>query len=309
MKLRSRREMTQGRRAALDRFVDRGAPLELLQRAVLEIDPAARRIVNFHGMSGQGKSLLVRKFIDNLENNPEFHQVAHSLIDLSERTEREAWRLPVWIRNDLAEQGIRFRAFDVGFELYWAESFPETPAPFLSHRWLRRLTDTSATGAGELATTIFAQGLQHVLASVPFVGLAVGRLGRIAIEHGTREYLLATNDALKELFRAGKLKAASELEAYLPFLLAADLETHREHKPDARFVVLIDEYERCLEQGGGTDQQRYNRFDSMVRDLVAEMRATLFVITGREALRWAEIDDSWAEDREPVYPLQYIVIG
>jgi hypothetical protein len=41
------------------------------------------------------------------------------------------------------------------------------------------------------------------------------------IEHGTREYLLATNDTLKELFRAGKLRVASELEAYLPFLLAS----------------------------------------------------------------------------------------
>ena len=58
---------------------------------------------------------------------------------------------------------------------------------------------------------------------------------------------------------------------------------------------MIDEYERCLEQAGGTDLLRYNRFDSMIRDLVAEMRATLFVITGREALRWDEIDDSWAE--------------
>jgi hypothetical protein len=36
----------------------------------------------------------------------------------------------------------------------------------------------------------------------------------------------------------------------------------------------------------------------MVSDLVAEKRATLFVITGREALRWAEIDDSWAEQPE-----------
>ncbi|MBV8523156.1 MAG: hypothetical protein JOY71_13700, partial [Acetobacteraceae bacterium] len=236
----------------------------------------------------------MRKFIEQQQDGAGPDQAAYSLIDLGERVERESWRLPVWVRNDLAECGIRFPAFDVGFELYWAEAFPETPSPFLRHRWLKRLTDISAAGGGDLATVIAAESLQHLIASVPFVGLAIGRLGKIAIERGARSYLIATNDSLKELFRAGRLKPAAELEAHLPFLLAADLDAHRQHNPNARFVIIMDEYERCLEQGGGTDLQRYNRFESSIRDFVAELRATLFVVAGREPLRWEAIDDSWA---------------
>jgi hypothetical protein len=159
MALRSARHAFQGRRPPLDRFVDRIGPLTLLERAVQTIKPEESSLVCFHGAGGQGKSLFVRKFIEHLENRRYFHDVAWSLIDLSERTDRDSWHLLVWVRNDLAERGIRFPAFDLGFELYWAEAFPETPPPLLRHRWLKRLTDASASGGGDVATTIAAERL------------------------------------------------------------------------------------------------------------------------------------------------------
>ena len=185
--IRSRRQTNHGRRPPLDRFVDRVTPLDLFERAVSGVSADGKNILNFHGMSGQGKSLLIRKFLDRLEKGRNSFNASYSLIDLSERTDRESWRLPIWIRNDLADQGVRFPAFDVGFELYWAEAFPETPPPILTHRWLKRITSSTATGAGELATTIASEGLQHVIASVPFVGLAVARLGNIALQWGTQK--------------------------------------------------------------------------------------------------------------------------
>jgi len=136
--------------------------------------------------------------------------------------------------NDLAELGVRFRAFDVGFELYWAEAFPETPAPFLNHRWLKRLTDTTAAGAGDMATTIVAEGLQHVLASVPFVGLAVGRLGKIALERSdytrsasmlraaAEQGLPQAQRALSRLFESGQGVSKSYFDAYVWLLMSYD---------------------------------------------------------------------------------------
>jgi tetratricopeptide (TPR) repeat protein len=293
--IRSRRQANQGRRPPLDRFVDRITPIDLFDKALSSLDGSGRNILDFHGMSGQGKSLLIRKFIESLEKDRNSLHASYSLIDLSERTDRESWRLPVWIRNGLADQGIRFPAFDVGFELFWVEAFPEIPPPVLTHRWLQRLTSSTAAGAGDLATTIASEGLQHVIASVPFVGLAVARLGKLGLQWGAQKYLLMTNDALKELFYEGRLRSAVELEAHLPFLLNSDLDAYRTNHPDARFVVFIDEYERCLEHGGSSDLQRYSPFDSMVRDIATELRGTLFVIAGREPLRWAEIDPGWRE--------------
>ena len=246
----SRRQFSESKSPALNRFVNRIKWLKLLEMAISSHPPYNRPILKFHGMSGQGKSLLIRKFLQVLKTEDRFANVRYSLVDLSERSDRESWRLPVWIRNDFANQGVRFPAFDIGFELYWSEAFPESPPPVLTHRWLKRLTSSTAAGAGDLATTIAAEGLQHLIASVPFVGLAVNRLGKIGLEWGTQKYLIATNDALKELFKDGTLKSAAEVETLLPFLLESDLNAFRRRDPDTRFAVFIDEYERCLEQGG-----------------------------------------------------------
>ena len=100
---------------------------------------------------------------------------------------------------------------------------------------------------------------------------------------------------LKELFRDGDLKPSGELETYLPFLFDADLYALREHHPSVRMVVFIDQYERCLEQGGSLDLKRFNPFDEMVRDVVSELKGIVFVINGREPLRWNEIDSAWTE--------------
>ncbi len=81
----------------------------------------------------------------------------------------------------------------------------------------------------------------------------------------------------------------------LPTFLGIDLCDGIEAKPDRRPVVLLDTYEALWRNRGQKDGLADRRADAWVRLFIQDAPGALFVIAGRDKLRWSEIDDAWGE--------------
>ena len=79
----------------------------------------------------------------------------------------------------------------------------------------------------------------------------------------------------------------------LPSYLGIDICDGIKSKPNHRPVVLLDTYEALWRGRGQKDGLADRRTDVWVRLLVQDAPGVLFVIAGRDKLRWGEIDEAW----------------
>ncbi|MCP5374368.1 MAG: hypothetical protein H6907_21740, partial [Hyphomicrobiales bacterium] len=263
-------------------FVNRDKPIATLQAAALRLRdrPADRaEVLVFHGIGGQGKTMLCRHVAGLLRADPAFADLHVGLVDLHGESRREPALASLWLRNALAKSGrIAFTAFDMAFAIYWKEAFPDLPLPTMDLPWLDRDgADLSGHAISDLATTTVNELLQDIVTGVPFVGMTLRRLTGWAIHRGREKYIMGSNDTLKTLFKDDELRPPHELVTELPYILARDLAAHLKRHPEDRFVILVDEYERVLPSGGASVLRRENPFDRAFRDAVVETDGALFV--------------------------------
>jgi tetratricopeptide (TPR) repeat protein len=76
----------------------------------------------------------------------------------------------------------------------------------------------------------------------------------------------------------------------LPGYFAADLMDALAHRRPPRLVIMFDTYEALWRSHGLKDGPGALRIDDWVRQLVADAPGVMFVIAGRDKLRWQEID-------------------
>lgn len=299
-------------------FVNRDGPIGVFTKAALNIPAEGPKLLVFHGVGGQGKTALCTKLMSRVADDSSLSHLRTGLVDLHGREERDAARALVWLRNALARgknNAMTFPAFDIAFANYWLVTRPDLPMPSFAARWLGRNDDFASDtvgAAGETAGEVLqsVEGLAQDLASAtPFVGMALRRLTGWGIKKGRLEFHKRTNEALKQLFEDGELIAPREIECRLPFFLARDLDLFRQKKPEDRFVVFIDEYERVFDQGAAGIIHRENPLDKAFRDFAAESNGALLVFFSREKLPWPELDPNWTEDlthaQHPVHGLAF----
>jgi tetratricopeptide (TPR) repeat protein len=281
------------RPSALERFVNRGEHIGRFTDEALAIGEETHQVLTFHGMGGQGKTLLRQKFESLLQDDPSLRDIRWGVVDLHELKEREPIYLLLWIRNALLRTGrVKLPSFDLAFELYWRETHANRPLPQMEQRWLGAATGLQEVGVDQ-AVEIAQEGFKALAEGVPFVGFFLKRAGGWAIRSGYEHYHFHTNETLKHLFRNGELISPAEIEERLPYILGRDLERWRQSHPKDRFLVLMDEYETAFDYGGASAMILENRLDKLVRDTVASCPATLFVFFSREPLPWAAADPDW----------------
>lgn len=270
-------------------FVNRDGPLKMLQERLQLLTPDSCDLLVFFGVGGQGKTSLCREFFKQLRDGGN-ESIKPGLVDLHGRKSIDQRLGLLWIRNALAvNKGMNFPAFDLGFALYWTLTHPEERAPaFEGSKWLGEVESATASAVGEGGVTLLKEILLVGVESVPFVGKALERLTTWGIKEGRRRYTIRTNQAVRQLFDVnGEPLHFTEIERLLPALLASDLEEIIDSKPETRFVVLVDEFERVVEQGGVSSRLHSSAFSDTLRDLVAHTNACLFVFFSRERLPWA----------------------
>ena len=292
----------------LKNFVNRETVLRTLENEVFTIEEGPAKLLLLQGVGGQGKSLLLEKFYRQVKADSAYVNIFPVKVDLTTETSRKTWRPLIWVRNQLAEQGIKFPRFDLGFELFWMNDKGGDRQPELSNRWLRRALDTASTGASEFGNSGAELAVSSLTdassVSIPLVGRVIAYLGRSWFDKMMKDRLIAANDSLAALFEEEdqkQLRPMSEILEILPTLLAQDLADLRGQNKGARFLIIFDEFESVMEQGGGIERFKTSTFEDAIQSIAFELEAAMFVVAGRERPEWTRskrLENRLTEDRK-----------
>lgn len=231
------------------------------------------RVLVYYGVGGIGKTSLRRQLYKLTEGK---ESLVSAALDFEVATYRDPETALFALRKDLQRRfKCHFPTFDVAYAVYWQKTRPQTPLT----------KDNFAL----LEDGVHLAEIVHLAGQVPIVGI-IGRLSVLAVKGGV---------LLKEWWdRRGhaELKGLAAMEPReisdrLPMFWAADLKDFLEQKQRSA-ALFLDTYEVLTE--GERAEGKLRQRDAWVRELVAQLPEVLWVICGREQLRWDEADKEWA---------------
>ncbi len=230
-------------------------------------------VLSYYGVGGIGKSTL-RKELGRILS-ADYPGTIWSSIDFELQPFRESETSLYHLRQNLRENyKIQFPTFDIAYTVYWQKTHPQITIakdniPFLEDGTI--ISDLISNAGG-----IPIVGLLPSIAKAVFKGQSVFKKWW-------------TKRGQKELYDIPSLSPKDTLDR-LPMYFALDLKDHLEMS-SARAVIFIDTYEALWEnfdlEGG------FFLRDEWLRELVAHLPSVLWVIFGREKLRWNELDKEW----------------
>jgi tetratricopeptide (TPR) repeat protein len=272
--MRTKHSLGEARPRAQRQFTDREDFIAAFQSALQESRTDDPRVLVYYGVGGIGKTTLRKELSRQLETRPGF--VWASLdFDLAIFREPEAalFALRMALQDGFK---VQFPAFDIAYAAYWEKTRPQTPMtkenfPLLEHsRILVELVD--------LVGNLPVVGVIHSLA-------VIAARGGVALQQWWRK---RGSTELRDLPGLEPVEIAERL----PMFWAADLSDFLEPK-DKRAVLFLDTHE-ALWEGERTEARVLHR-DEWVRELVSQLPQVLWVICGRERLRWEELDPDWTK--------------
>lgn len=275
-------------------FTDREEPCALFETALNEPQgPSDWRVLTFYGLGGQGKSALFNHFRSLLRDKQQNQRhasssqlpVTYAEIDFDANETRRVDQALLKLRIQLQKNsGIRFPTFDFAFARYFA----------LTSRGIdiRQQHPELFRGDNEILEDLLSV-VEAGMSLIPGLSLAfkyVNRFGNAFKAWWERRgrKLLVGIDEMSE----------AELLETLPTYFAADLscavfgdEPTNDTEPQKRVVLLFDTYEKLWEARVTKTGLGALRVDSWMQTLVKELPGVLFVILGRNRLRWDELDE------------------
>jgi hypothetical protein len=269
----------------LRHFTNREKEQDVLRR-VLDIKPGTPLpVVMFYGIGGTGKSWLLRKLRDQV---PCLTPTA--LLDFEPRS-----------------GGTPFHTDSSRSLAYLRAQFHKTECPQfdLAYAWLRHKEgikdEPMLKGSGPAGFMLEAieEAAHKALEGIPLVGKFLNKIAEKLKEKtkGSRlERWLAEKTGQADFLW---LRGASAQEIY-PQLARRLLTDLAEGLPECvnqqcRGVIFLDTVE-ALRQGIPGDAQGHER-ESWVRELLAPDSPLLLIMTGRDRVRWADVDPDFADTR------------
>ena len=252
-----------------------------------DVESPRRNVLSFYGVGGIGKTALLRQIESQLDGasegvpqwvtpDPPLPRVMPVGIDLSRQNGMDFESLVLAIRLAVAPLGP-MPAFDLAFRRYWDQCHPnESLDDYLRARALPFRFGGATQEQIEDALNDVAQalGMPGMLGKLAGQGLTT--LVRTLRERKRRLQALECK-RLQDL-----LEAAPDVEAlsFYPHLLAWDL-AHVPAKHAAVPVILLDTFEDVSDRS-----DLY--LERLLQRVVWLMPNVLFIITGRNRLRWAD---------------------
>jgi tetratricopeptide (TPR) repeat protein len=272
---RPKHRLGAGRASAQRQFTDREGFFETFDRALAEREAGTQefRVLVQYGIGGIGKTRLRTELLSRLHRDRPELPIA--VLDFDTPDHRDADNALAVLRHSLGKDyGVDFRRFDIAFVVYWKKArptIPMTPAtiPFLEE--------------GSMIANVVS-----TLGHVPFVGF----LPALAKAFQKGEKVMVdwwTKRGQKELADLPGMEPA-RIRDLLPAFWAADVREHIETKGTTA-VLCIDTYEKLA--GGERAESAAAHQDEWVRELVAQLPEALWLISGREKLRWDEFYPDW----------------
>jgi hypothetical protein len=230
------------------------------------------RVVVYYGVGGVGKSSLLKQLTHDLlkvRDNAAFSSV--DFIDPSCRTVAKA--LLELQRNIVCNKKISWPHFELAYSLYFKKKNPDI-----------------VFREKDLPFTEESSFMGNLLAALDHMGIAGAIVGGVSIayklftKYGLEKELKADLTALEDL-------TAVEIEERLPAFFSYDLGRALKQNEIPVFVAFIDSYE-SLWENGKTESNIFSQ-DSWVRELIAHLPKVLFLISGRDRLRWSDVEAEW----------------
>ncbi|GAA1924217.1 ATP/GTP-binding protein [Streptantibioticus ferralitis] len=258
---------------------------------VEDLEAPRTNVTVFHGVGGVGKSTLLRKLeaaLTAAEDRPAHwgapawtERLLPIRIDLARSASTggsDFERVILTIRLALAGAlGRPLTSFDLALRQYWEHTHPGEPL----EEYVRR------TGLMGRLSTVLPQQTQaavsevaHALQLPGVVGSAAGKV-TAALVKALRERHERARALAGASRTASLLEATPDLEAlsYYPHLLEWEL-SRLPPKKTATPIVLLDTFEDTAD--------RHRDFERLLQRLVWLMPNTLFIISGRSRLSWAD---------------------
>ncbi|MBQ9574490.1 MAG: hypothetical protein IJR27_04335, partial [Synergistaceae bacterium] len=199
----------------------------------------------------------------------------HAYIDLNIR--RESGSVLNSLRNILSEKyGFNFPMFDLAFYVY-------------AKKTGEKLQQDTAEGL--IDKSPFLGTVSEVLGEIPIIGI-LKKLDKCA------GYVKSLIDKRKRDLTAIETEPLDVIYRRLPYYFSLDISDNLE-KSDTPLVIFIDTYETLVNEMAGVGEP--SNHDLWIRGddgLVQNSQRVMWVIAGREKLRWADINSDWNDSIE-----------
>jgi tetratricopeptide (TPR) repeat protein len=274
MPIRPKHPAEGNRPVAQRQFTDREDFIAAFDEALAEAVTAEPRALVYYGVGGIGKTSLRKELNRQLAARSGY--VSASLdFDIASFQEPETALFV--LRKALRDRyKVQFPSFDIAYAVYWQKVRPQVPLTRDNFPLLESGTVLS--------------DLLDVLGNLTVVGL-IPKLAGIALKSSQPIRDWWTKRGSKELRDLPGMEPVQIAER-LPMFWAADLKDYLAAK-QSRAVLFLDTYEALSE--GERTEARVLRRDDWVRELVSQLPQVLWVICGRERLRWEESDPDWTK--------------
>lgn len=230
-------------------------------------------VIMYYGMAGIGKSSLIKSIKTKYEQN-ESNIISYVNFEESSNIVEFYSQLISTIGSK-----IDLFYFNIAFTIYWSKINPNITIKESNFNFL----DEGSFLSDSLA---MVDGLSAF-------GLGGGILS-LAVKYSKKIKKNFKNNYQEELEKFEK-SSVSEMEEALPKFFSYDIKNHLLKQKNAKFLFLLDTHEVLWEKI--KQDSMVLESDVWLRDLILFLENTnsLFIIAGREKLRWIEEDDEWNE--------------
>jgi len=229
----------------------------------------------YYGVGGIGKSRLQTHLMERLGRRANKYLLARLDFEddglaLSPLQALDALRFQ--LRKDYK---VSFNTYDIAYLIYWKKANPRI-----------KLEDQSLKIFEHSDIPI---GIAEATLDLATFGLVsnTGKLLEKSVPAVKKWWMERGNQELAVLNRMEK---PSEIARALPYFLALDIQDYLQKHPDQQAVFFLDTYEKLI--GDKRSEKAWRDYDNWVRSLVSELPQAVWVLGGREKLRWEELHAS-----------------